>query len=121
MIGRREALALLLSACASPAVVATSPPPPPPWRIDPAVDLLPAAALVWGIDARLRELLGSPALIPAVAAVLPEERFAAFAKRHGGVDLRQALELAIGAYPGAVLAVARAPLDPVRVEGAFVA
>ena len=121
---RRELLALApiaLAACAAPPSPAPPPPAGPALRVDPAVDLLPAAGLEWGVDARLRELLNEPALIPAMAVLVPEERFAAFARRHGGVDLRQVLELAVGAYPEATLAVARVPVDPARVEGAFMA
>jgi hypothetical protein len=115
-------LALLaLAACGGR--VAPGPPAPtsPPLALGQAVDLVPAAGLVWLVDARLRELFASSALIPAIALVLPAARLDAFAKRHGGIDLRSVPELALAAYPEATMAVARAVLDPARVEGAFAA
>lgn len=119
---RREALALLLlSACGGRVAPAPQAAPAPSLTVSPAVDLVPAAGLVWLVDARLRELLSSATLIPAVAIVLPPARLDAFAKRHGGIDLREATELAIAGYPDAVLAVADAVLDPARVESAFAA
>ncbi len=82
---------------------------------------MPAAGLVWLVDARLRDLFASGALIPAIALVLPPSRLDAFARRHGGIDLRSATELALAGYPEVTLAVARVVLDPARVEGAFAA
>jgi hypothetical protein len=121
-VTRRELLALLaLAACGGH--VAPGPPAaaPQPLALGQAVDLVPAAGLVWLLDARLRDLFASDALIPALALVLPAARLDAFAKRHGGIDLRSVSELALAAYPDANLAVARATLDPARVEGAFAA
>ncbi len=123
---RRELLALLsasaaLSACGGGVAPAASAPLPEPLALGTAVDLVPAAGLVWLVDGRLRELFSSGALIPAIALVLPASRLDAFAHRHGGIDLRSATELAIAGYPQATLAVARAVLDPARVEGAFAA
>ncbi|HEY8086230.1 MAG TPA: hypothetical protein VIF09_00245 [Polyangiaceae bacterium] len=119
---RREALALLLvSACGGRVAPSAANPSAPALSLSPAVDLVPAAGLVWLVDARLRELFTSSVLMTAIATILPEERLDAFAKRHGGVDLRQATELAIAGYPETVLAVADAVLDPVRIESAFAA
>ncbi len=123
---RRALLALLsasavLSACGGGVAPAASVPPPEPLALGSAVDLVPAAGLVWLVDARLRELFASEALIPAIALVLPAARLDAFARRHGGIDLRSASELALAGYPDATLAVARAVLDPARVEAAFAA
>jgi hypothetical protein len=119
---RREALALLLLAgCGRPAE-APAPAPALPLALERAVDLVPAAGLVWLLEARTRELFASPALIPAIAMVLPPRRLDAFAARHGGVDLRSVTQLVIAAYPDdTTLAVACAVLDPARVERAFAA
>jgi hypothetical protein len=122
MMTRREALGLLLlSACGGRVARVESEAPAPVLAVSPAVDLVPAASLVWLVDARLRELFASSVLMPAITPVLSEDRLDAFARRHGGVDLRQATELAIAGYPDAVLAVADAVLDPARVEAAFTA
>lgn len=94
--------------------------PAPSLALDSAVGLVPAAGLTWLLDLRTRELLASSALIPALALALPRERLDAFARHHGGVDLRSATELALASYPDTLLAVARAVLDPGRVEAAFV-
>jgi hypothetical protein len=121
-VTRRELLALLaLAACGGKAPPVTPAAVPDTLALGSAVDLVPAAGLIWLVDARLRELFASGALIPALALVLPASRLDAFAHRHGGIDLRSATELAIAGYPEATLAVARAVLDPVRVEGAFAA
>jgi hypothetical protein len=125
-VTRRDLLALLslsaaLSACGGRVAPAAPAASPEPLALGSAVDLVPAAGLVWLVDARLRELFASNALIPALALVLPASRLDAFARRHGGIDLRSASELAIAGYPEATLAVARAVLDPARVEGAFAA
>jgi len=128
MIARREALGLLaglaaVAACGGAAPRGTGAPgaPPVPLALDPVVDLVPAAGLTWLVDARLRDLLGSPVLIPAVALLVPEARFLAFAQRNGGVDPRQVSELAVAGYPDATLALARTIIDPARVESAFAA
>jgi hypothetical protein len=124
VIGRREALATLgalLAACGGRAASAPAGPPPEELKTSPVVDLVAAPGLVWVLDARLRELLASPVLVPAVAMLVPEARFDAFAARNGGVDLRQAGELAIATYDDSTLAIARVILDPARVEAAFAA
>lgn len=120
-VSRRQLLAGLLaaSACGGVRPPPPSPPPPEPLALDPAVDLVAAAGLVWLVDARLRELFASAALVPALALVLPPSRLDAFAKHHGGIDLRSVTELAVASYPDTHLAVARVVLDPQRVEGAF--
>jgi hypothetical protein len=123
MIGRRAALgwlAAFVAGCggARPTGPET-PPDAPSLKLDPLVDLVPAAGLVWLVDLRARELLGDPMLIPAVATIFPEAQFDAFARRHGGVDLRQAKEVVVAGFPATTLGLARAPLDPVRVESAF--
>jgi hypothetical protein len=131
-IARREALALLaamaaVAACGGGAARGASrgaggpSAPAASLALDPIVDRVPAAGLTWLVDARLRDLLGDPVLIPAVALLVPEARFEAFARRNGGVDLRQTSELAVAGYPDATLALARTVVDPARVESAFAA
>lgn len=120
-LGRRELLSLLLLAGCARAAHPAAALAPESLALDRAADLAPAAGLSFLLDARLRELFASPALIPALALVLPAARLDAFAMRHGGVDLRSVQELAIAGYPEATLAIARVVLDPARVERAFIA
>jgi hypothetical protein len=126
MIRRRQALGLLgaMAAVACGGGRASAPASAPAasgLKLDPLVDLVPSAGLVWLIDSRPRELASSTVLIPAIAAVLPEERLDAFAKRHGGVDLRQVHELTIAGLPESTLALARVPVAEPRIEAAFAA
>ena len=121
---RREILALLgvlAAACAPRAPAVAQAPLPAPLALDPLVDLVPAAGLVWLIEARTEELLASPLLAPHVALVLPASRFEAFAQRHGGVDLRRVARLVVARYPEATLALASTPVQTARVEAAFTA
>ncbi len=122
---RRDLLALLLvTGCggapgrgdAGSAVAAA-----PALALEPVSDLVTGAGLSWLLEARLVEVFASPALIPALALVLPAGRLDAFSRRHGGVDLRSVRELVLAGYPDATLGVARTILDPARVEGAFAA
>jgi hypothetical protein len=125
MIARRQVLGALLGALASgcagarpagPAALAER-----PLDLDPLVDLVPAAGLVWLIDVRPRELRASPSLAAVVMAAAPDERLDAFARRYGGVDVRQADQLAVAALGRATLGLARIPVEPRRVEEAFAA
>jgi hypothetical protein len=124
---RRDALAALggvaLVACGgprsagSPAAAAVS----WPLKTDPVVDLVPAAGLAWLIEMRPGDLFANPALAQAVAQVIPGARFEAFARRQGGVDPRRVEQLAIAAYAQTILVLARAPIEPGRLEAAFAA
>jgi hypothetical protein len=96
-------------------------PRPPSLALDPLVDLVPAAGLVWLLDVRAQELLASPDLAPAVALVLPPARFDAFAEHHGGVDLRRLSHLVVAEYDGATLALGSTAVQAARVEAAFAA
>ncbi len=117
---RREALALLLlSACGGGAKAPPASAPGPSLKLSPAVALVPAAGLSWLVEARPRELLAHPALLLAVARIAPDERWDAFTRRHGGVDLRAATELVVAGFPETVLSIALAFVDPARVEAAF--
>jgi hypothetical protein len=126
MIFRRRALELL-GALAATACVGTRPsqpsnaPRPSALKLEPLANLVPAAGLSWLIECRPRELASSAVLIPAIAAVLPEDRLDAFAQRHGGVDLRQMQELAIAGWPDCTLALARILVSEPRIEAAFAA
>jgi hypothetical protein len=125
---RRDALALLgglagLAACGVPRAASETPPPPPPpperLKLDPIVDVVPAAGLVWLIDARPHELIKDAIFGPVMATILPASRLETFAERHGGLDVRAAAQLAVAGYPHATLVLARIPFEPERVQEAF--
>jgi hypothetical protein len=123
MIRRRDALALLgglvATACAGARRADPATSRAPTFGLDPIVDLVPGAGLVWLVDARPRELFDPATLEPALAVLAPDERMAAFARRYGGVDLRSVTELAVAGFPGSTLGVARVPLDAAAFEAAF--
>jgi hypothetical protein len=125
MVARRQVLAGLLGACASACAAANRPPPttlgPPPLDIDPLVDLVPAAGLVWLIEVRPQDFWANPSLAAVFAAAAPDERLDAFARRYGGVDLRRADQVAVAGQGHATLGLARLPVEPRRVEDAFAA
>jgi hypothetical protein len=126
VIGRRHALSLLgaavaIGACRPPGSALPEAAPAPALRLDPLVDLVPAAGLLWLLEARIEELLASPSTAAAVALVLPSRRFDTFAERHGGVDLRRVASLVVADYPEATLALASTPVQAARVEAAFAA
>lgn len=107
---------------------ATAPakPPPTPLHLTPSCDLAPAAGLEWIVSVTPRAIADTPDLIPAIARVVPEERFSAFAAAHGGVDLRRADDLCIARYrrgtaegKSATLSIVHGPIDPARLEKAF--
>jgi hypothetical protein len=121
-VTRRSALGLLLlAACGG----RTAPPAASPRRtelkIDPLTDLVPAAELVWLLDLRPQQLMASAALPAAIAQIVPDARFDAFAATHAGVDLRSARELVVASYPDAMLAMVETPVNPASVEAAFAA
>lgn len=93
--------------------------PQAPLHLRPVSDLAPAAGVVWLVDARPRDLLVVPEMAAHVRIVFPDDRFEAFAKRHGGVDLRQLSELDVVGYRAATLFLARGVFDPPKVERAF--
>lgn len=107
------------AACGSKAPRAPDGPPQVPLHLAPARDLAPAAGLTWLVDAKPREIASTADLIPAIALVVPESRFRAFAASHGDVDLRQVQELCVARYGESLLTLARAPIDPARIEAAF--
>jgi hypothetical protein len=108
-----------LTGCGASAIAPPPRAPPVPLRLEPACDLAPSAGLDWIVDAHPREIAELPDLIPAVALVVPEANFSAFAKAHGGVDIRQITSLCVAQYKETSLTIARTPLDPARVETAF--
>lgn len=137
MMARRDVLGALLGAAGAVACGATGPDlargergesarrgTEPRLALDPIVDLVPAAGLVWLVEARPRELLADPVLGPALAAIASGDRLQAFARRHGQVDLRQADQVAVASTTGgarATLALAMVHVEPGRVEAAFTA
>ena len=90
-----------------------------PLKVDPLIDLVAAAGLVWLVELSPRALVSSPVFGPAVTAVVSNERFDAFAKHHGGVDVRLAERLVIAGDARTTLLLARVPFDGAGVEGAF--
>jgi hypothetical protein len=115
------ALGALAAAACGGGTAAPKGPSTPDLAVDPLVDLLPAAGLVWLFDVHARELLANPALAPAVATLFPQDRFEAFAASHGGVDLRRAERLALADYGGSFVAAAETRYDAPAVEKAFAA
>jgi hypothetical protein len=121
-VTRRSTLGLLLlAACGGRAAPSPAGPRHSDLRIEPLVDLVPAAGLVWLLDLRPDELMMNNAVPAAVAEVLPEDRFQAFALLHGGIDPRRAKELIVASYPQATLTMAEVRFDPPHVESAFAA
>jgi hypothetical protein len=121
-VTRRSALGLLLlAACGGRAAPPPASPPRTKLKIEPLTDLVPAAGLVWMLDLQPQELMLSDALRPALAEVVPDPGFKAFAARHGGIDPRAAKALVVASYPDTMLAMAETPVDPARVEAAFAA
>jgi hypothetical protein len=108
------------SGCGPKAPAAPPAPPPVPLHLESACALAPAAGVEWVVDARPRAIAEIPDLIPAIALVVPEARFGTFAATHGGVDVRQITELCVAKYKDTLLSVARAPIDPARIERQFV-
>jgi hypothetical protein len=123
MTARRDVLALLggllAAACAGTREGLPAVSPGTRLGLDPVVDLVPAAGLVWLVDARPQALFESAALAPAIATMAPEERLAALARRFGGIDLRRASQLAVAGFPDTTLGLARVSVDPAGVEASF--
>lgn len=94
-------------------------PAPEPLALDPLVDLVPAAGLVWLVDVRPQAILASPALASLLEAVAPADRFEAFAVRQGQVDPRRAEQAVVAGMPQTTLALARLPVHGGSVETAF--
>jgi len=113
------ALVLSSSGCGPKPIPPPPPPPPVPLHLESACELAPAAGIEWVVDAKPRALAEIADLIPVIALVVPETRFATFAATHGGVDVRQITDLCIAKYKDTILTVARSPLDPVRIEKEF--
>lgn len=119
------AFAATLAACATGCGPRPAPAPPPtppvPLHLDPACDLVPSAGLDWVLEAHPRAVAEIPDLIPAISLVIPEARFATFARAHGGIDVRQITDLCVARYKDTTLTVARAPFDAAEVERTFAA
>lgn len=112
---RTICLAALVS-CGSPA---QPPPAEKPIELPPLVGLVPAAGLDSLVDARPRELLAHPELLPLVTQVIPESQLRTFANRHAGVDPSKLEELTVASYGKSTLYLASGDFDGARVEHAF--
>jgi hypothetical protein len=110
--------AVVIGGCAAHAAKPAGP-PPIPLHLEPACDVAPAAGLSWIVELEPRAIAMTADLIPAIGVVFPEERFNAFERAHGGIDLRQTKELCIARYKDATLVALGVPLDPERVASAF--
>ncbi len=125
-ISRRSVLLLLgtiAAGCASRPSIEAPPSParsPPNLKLDPAVDLVASAGLLWLVEGHPDALLANPTTGPAIAVLVPDRRLQVFADRHGGVDLRRTEQLAVAGYGRTTLALASTAFDPARVEAAFV-
>lgn len=113
------ALACIVFGACGPRQAAESLPPPVPLSLALPCDLVPAAGVDWLIEARPREVAEIADLIPAIGLVVSEARFNAFAKAHGGVDVRSIERACVSRHGTTLLAIARTPLDPARVQAAF--
>ncbi|WP_394842500.1 hypothetical protein LZC95_36205 [Pendulispora brunnea] len=94
-------------------------PPLPPLHLQPTSDLAPAAGLAWLVDARPRELLADPQMAAAMRELFPDAKFETFARRHGGIDVRELDELTVAGYANTTLFLGHGMVDPTRIEGAF--
>jgi hypothetical protein len=123
-IARRDAIALLAAiaatACSGPRLTpATTAPSPEPFTVDPLVDLVPAAGLRWLVELRPRAIYADAPLAAQLGLVIPDEQFAAFALRHGGVDPRLAAQLVVAGFEDAWLALALLAVNSAEIESAF--
>ena len=112
---RRTICLFGLVSCGSPA----TPPAERPIELPPLVGLVPAAGLDSLVDARPRELLAHPELLPLVTQVIPESQLRTFANRHAGVDPLKLEELTVASYAKSTLYLASGDFDGARVEQAF--
>ena len=125
-LSRRDAIVAAASAavaCGGPSAppARERPRPTTTLKLDPLVDLVPAAGLSWLVQARPRELTSNPVLAPAIDAVVPEEGFVRFALHHGGIDLRQMSELVVAGFPETTLALAKVPVSEGEISAWFAA
>jgi hypothetical protein len=115
------AVLLSLSGCGHPEAPRALPPPLVPLKLEPLVDLVPAASLVWLVELHPRTLVLDGRLAGALAEIFPTPRLAAFVSATGGVDPRETDTLVIASYPSTMLWLAHQFVDPTRVESAFAA
>ena len=122
-LSRRGLLALPFFALA-PACAAKVPPeaptrPPLKLALSPLADLVKAPLLAWMLEISPRRAFEDDAILAAVAAVIPEERFRAFAGHNGHVDPRFLDELVVARYPDATLTLGKGTVDPTALHKAF--
>ncbi len=124
-IGRRDMVRLMTGlAAASCTGLAAHPAPPvaagsPGLRLDPLVDLVPAAGLIWLVQARPTDLWSGAATHRVATRLVPPARLDSFAAGHGGVDLRQTREMVVAGFDASTVTLVSTPCVPERVVAAF--
>lgn len=89
-------------------------------HIQPLTDLVAAAGLSWLVSVEPRSLGENAALLPALQKLASDAQLTAYAKDHGGLDLRSMQEVVVASYgEGTKLSLARGSLDPGALEKAF--
>jgi hypothetical protein len=111
-------VAALTAGCGAPPASRPAEQQAPAFALTPVADVIAAAGLEWIVVARPREIASRADLAPALRLVVPEARLAAFSAKNG-LDPRGIDELAIARYAETTLYVARARVDPGRVEASF--
>lgn len=115
-------LAAALPACGSPPAKVVPQPPPTKLTLSPLVDLVKAPGLTWLVEVSPRRAFEDDAMLAAIASLVPDERFRAFAAHNGKIDLRLLDELVVARFPDATLTLARGAagaLDPAAIHKSF--
>ncbi|MFO0675628.1 MAG: hypothetical protein U0169_03780 [Polyangiaceae bacterium] len=124
-MNRRELLALLATSVPF-ASIACSPRPASfadekgePHAIEPLASLLVPVGLRGFVEFSPRSIADSVDLLPAIATLVPEERFDAFRDRNAGIDLRRLDEVVWADYGATSLILARGSFDVRRIVREF--
>lgn len=117
----RLAMALAAASCAGRPTTPLAVPRPPalPLHLDPLVDIVPGAGLVWLVEARLADLWANEVVRRVATTLVAPARLDAFAAGHGGVDLRTARQFVAAGFPDSTLALVSAPVQAERIVAAF--
>jgi hypothetical protein len=112
-------MALATASCTPKPPTPATHPAPPPLNVNPLVDLIPAAGLLWLVEARPAGLWANPVTHRVATTLVQPARFDAFAAGHGGIDLRQAREFVAAGFEASTLALVSTPVRAERLEAAF--